>query len=515
MFLKSLICFFPWLTLAAAAKTSQAKPGCQDTCGNVSIPYPFGVGEPHCYQQSGLQLVCNESYNPPRLLYSNIPLVSISLSNGTMTVGLGVSYYCYDQAGQLSYGQTWTFTLNENYYFSDTRNKFTTIGCDTNAIMSDSSVAIFKSGCMSVCANERSIVEGSCSGIGCCQTAIPKGLKTLNVSLSSFYNHNYSWAYNPCSYAFFADSEQFNFSRSDLLNFTGMGPEIGNDISFPAVLDWVVGVETCEEAKRNLTNYACGSNSTCDDSTNGPGYNCLCNPGYEGNPYLIDGCQETARALAYLHSAPSRPIIHRDVKSANILLDDNFTAKVADFGISKLVQLDQTQMSTLVQGTLGYLDPEYYHTSQLTEKSDVFSFGVVLVELLTGEKPICSKRSQEERSLATYFPASLKENRLFQLVEPQIINEGKSAQIIAYSELAKRCLNWKSEKRPTMKEIAMELERLKRFQIHPWTPQQRNEESTSLLSEPSDLYSVELTSYTGNASGQYSMEVMLMNVPPR
>ncbi|KAF6174262.1 hypothetical protein GIB67_033794 [Kingdonia uniflora] len=454
MLLKSLICLFPWFILAAAAEASQAKPGCKDTCGNVSIPYPFGVGEPYCYQQSGLQLVCNESYNPPRLLYSNIPLVSISLSNGTMTVGLGVTYYCYNQAGQFLNGWTWTFTLNENYYFSDTRNKFTAIGCDTNAIMSDSSVAIFKSGCMSVCANERSIVEGSCSGIGCCQTAIPKDI-------------------DEC-----------------------LAPE-----------------NPCEKICTNmLGSFKCSCPRDYIDEGEQDGKNCT--PIQNRLP-ILQLALETARALAYLHSAPSRPIIHRDVKSANILLDDNFTAKVADFGISKLVQLDQTQMSTLVQGTLGYLDPEYYHTSQLTEKSDVFSFGVVLVELLTGEKPICSKRSQEERSLATYFPASLKENRLFQLVEPQIINEGKSAQIIAYSELAKRCLNWKSEKRPTMKEIAMELERLKRFQIHPWTPQQRNEESTSLLSEPSDLYSVELTSYTGNASGQYSMEVMLLNVPPR
>jgi serine/threonine protein kinase len=109
---------------------------------------------------------------------------------------------------------------------------------------------------------------------------------------------------------------------------------------------------------------------------------------------------EIADALSYLHSLA---IIHRDVKPSNILLGDNFTAKVSDFGISKLVPHDQKDVATVVQGTLGYLDPEYLQKNQLTEKSDVYSFGVVLVELLTGDDVFSFDRSEDERCLPMYF----------------------------------------------------------------------------------------------------------------
>ncbi|CAJ1971950.1 unnamed protein product [Sphenostylis stenocarpa] len=194
---------------------------------------------------------------------------------------------------------------------------------------------------------------------------------------------------------------------------------------------------------------------------------------------------EAAAALAYLHSAASIPIIHRDVKTANILLDDTYTAKVSDFGASRLVPLDQTEIATIVQGTFGYLDPEYMQSSQLTEKSDVYSFGVVLVELLTGEKPFSFDRAEEKRSLTVHFLCSLKEDRLFEILQIGILHKENKQEIMEVAVLAARCLRLRGEERPSMKEVAMELEGIRLMEKHPWINNtgQNFEESQYLLGE--------------------------------
>ncbi|GAB2286978.1 hypothetical protein Dimus_021366 [Dionaea muscipula] len=167
---------------------------------------------------------------------------------------------------------------------------------------------------------------------------------------------------------------------------------------------------------------------------------------------------ETATALTYLHSSSSTPIYHRDIKSSNILLDDKYRAKVSDFGASRTITIEHTHLTASVHGTFGYLDPEYFQSNQYTEKSDVYSFGVVLAELLTSRKPVYANRPTEWRSLVREFLFHMENSRLLEILDDQILQEGKEEEILTVANLAQRCLNLNGKQRPTMRQVGMVLE---------------------------------------------------------
>ena len=166
--------------------------------------------------------------------------------------------------------------------------------------------------------------------------------------------------------------------------------------------------------------------------------------------------QESAEALEYLHVSINHSIVHGDVKSLNILLDENYMAKVTDFGASRMLPKDAVQLMTLVQGTLGYLDPEYLQERKLTEKSDVYSFGVVLLELITRKKAIYFD-GHEEKSLATSFQQALKDNRAENMLDTSITGVGMEELFQEVGELACRCLSVKGDERPSMTQVADKL----------------------------------------------------------
>ncbi|KAL6197101.1 hypothetical protein ACLB2K_032713 [Fragaria x ananassa] len=489
------------------AAAANALPGCSDKCGDLTVPYPFGMKE-GCYLRKEFFINCDHSTQPPtaNLRKSNIVVTNISLQVGELRILNYVARNCYNAQGNrtlsLSSGSRLTLDRQLPFTVSDSKNKFYAVGCDTYAIMrgfrGDTEV---KTGCMSIC-NSLYSVDSLCSGIGCCQINIPSGLNNVSVQVSSYDNHKQVWSFNPCSYAFIAEQGQFNFNSSSF-------KQLNDTARIPADLNWAIGNETdpCDQAYIRK-DFVCKANSKCSNRPikGSVGYLCECLPGYDGNPYHPDGCKGIDYCTA------SNPCLYGDC--VNQLFPQNYTCAchkgykkdrtnaqscIKDDS-SKIVLLltvslelekatnnyhesrvlgeggygtvykgilpDDTVVAikkSKVLGTFGYLDPEYMQSNQLTEKSDVYSFGVVLVELQTSKVPI-----SKDRCLASIFLASMEEDWLDQILDNGIVNEGNIGTVEKVANLAKRCLRVKGEERPTMKEVAKELEEMSATAKHPW-----------------------------------------------
>uniref|UniRef100_A0A0D3FLP3 Protein kinase domain-containing protein n=1 Tax=Oryza barthii TaxID=65489 RepID=A0A0D3FLP3_9ORYZ len=299
---------------AAVSSTSgraMSLPGCPDKCGDVSIPYPFGVGD-RC-AAVGLNpyfnITCDDAVRPPVPKLGDpgmqAEVLDITLERGEIRLTGFLSYVCYTSSNS-SYASLpgGIFVGGTQLRVSPSRNQLTVIGCRALGLLVGGAHAgrsgsgdgdEYATGCYTYCASLNSTdADGApCAGTGCCQAPISADLAYVGGTFPSNWT-NSGWRFNPCFYALIAEVGWYSFRRRHLARVLGFVNET-KPSDIPVVLDWAARDGWCpataeEKARRK---YACVSgNSHCVNSSNGMGYSCSCNQGYEGNPYLDNGCQD-------------------------------------------------------------------------------------------------------------------------------------------------------------------------------------------------------------------------------
>ncbi|EEC66631.1 hypothetical protein OsI_32876 [Oryza sativa Indica Group] len=291
-------------------------PGCPDRCDNISIPYPFGVKE-GCYFDGSFSVICDErtafqaTLGVPQVYnmtgyylgnsddpavgivtnktWSTVDLVDIDVVGGEARVSMPVSSDCSanDTYHALSiFVMTVNFT--DTFLFSSTRNALVGVGQSVQArVEGGLTSSNYSASCTLLFDAPSAAQNGSCSGLGCCEADFPPGLSELGVGVRR--QRNTMWETFPCTYAMAVDRSWYNFSLQDIY---GQRDYHKFPRGVPIVLDFAIRNDSCPADGKTLPTACRSGNSRCVNATYGPGYLCKCKDGFDGNPYLPDGCQD-------------------------------------------------------------------------------------------------------------------------------------------------------------------------------------------------------------------------------
>uniref|UniRef100_A0A8R7NWB4 Protein kinase domain-containing protein n=1 Tax=Triticum urartu TaxID=4572 RepID=A0A8R7NWB4_TRIUA len=351
------------LLLAAAAASATAEAagslvvthGCGMSCGGVVIPYPFGIGG-GCFRK-GFEIECVNNGRPV-LAGTSIQVVHLSADPAESLVLLPVGWMCYNasnpsKAADFSYAET---EMNKDgvYRISNTHNELVVLGCNTMAYTASGKTEgggaaypyAYYTGCMSYCNDSASARDGLCAGVGCCRVDIPPGL-TGNYFEFHAYNHSTMMDYSPCDYAFLVDRNNYTFRRSDLLMDTNR--------TSPVWLDWAIrgDVLSCTQAAKTGQSACVSAHSDCVDSTNGPGYNCKCSKGYDGNAYLADGCTSAIGGALVIAFTAFVIIIRKEKRKTKEFYEKNGGLTLEKAKVIKLFKKEELKPVLKISNLIG------------------------------------------------------------------------------------------------------------------------------------------------------------------